>query len=144
MTPFEEFLTFIRSRKPAENLSTEKLREFLTVKPERMGLDFEARWKQLRVDAERILATRDEERRHRQNLGVSRASMWVTLIAALAAIASAWYAKSQADSAALSARASTSTTAQQPATQSVIPASAAALPAQTGSATQKSPVQSKP
>ena len=142
MTPFEEFLTFIRSGQPTENLPPEKLREFIKLKPDKMGVGFEEKWKSMRIDATRILAAHDEERRHREAIRVAWFGAWVAVAAAIGALAAAWYAKIQADSAALSARATILSTATPPALQAKPPKLSEPATAVIGS--DKAPVPPKP
>jgi hypothetical protein len=83
------------------------------------------------------------ERHHQEQMALQRTQAaaglkvaWISAViaglAAIAAIASAWYAKSQADSAALSARASIASTVPKPATPPPLSPSTTAAPALNG------------
>lgn len=76
----------------------------------------------------------EEDGRHREIMRVTKIGAAVATVGALAAIAAAWYAKSQADSAAISSRASLSTTPQPQATPVTTPQKSTSAPAPAGTA----------
>ena len=83
---------------------------------------------------------KEEERRHREIVRVAKVGYLIAGVAAAAAIASAWYAKSQAESAALSAlsaRASAASIVSQPALPATSLPLPIAAPSATGIATPK-------